>query len=100
MSLALLAADAIQQPLALPDGAFTYLRSHGTLDQEHTAHFETLMGDIEAPEDRAAIVHAARVFYRLYGDLFRSLPLPAGTSAPAVPVAVAAPSEALAGCAA
>jgi pyrroloquinoline quinone (PQQ) biosynthesis protein C len=92
VSLALLAADAIQQPLALPDGAFTYLRSHGTLDQEHTAHFETLMGDIQAAEDRAAIVHAARVFYRLYGDLFRSLPLP-GT-----PWSGASNVQALAGC--
>lgn len=76
VSLALLAADAIQQPLGLPDSAFSYLRSHGTLDQAHTAHFEALMAQIEAPDDRYAIVHAAQVFYRLYGDLFRSLPLP------------------------
>lgn len=76
VSLALMAADAIQQPLALPDAAFTYLRSHGTLDQEHTAHFEALMAQIEAPQDQQAIVHAAQVFYRLYGDVFRGLPLP------------------------
>ena len=43
VSLALLAAEAIQKPLALPDAAFSYLRSHGTLDLEHTAHFERLM---------------------------------------------------------
>ena len=76
VSLALLAADAIQQPLRLPDAAFSYLRSHGTLDQEHTAHFEQLMDCIEDPVDQAAIVHAARAFFRLYGDVFRSLPLP------------------------
>ena len=76
VSLALLAADAIQQPLHLPDAAFSYLRSHGTLDQEHTAHFELLMDQIEDPQDQAAIVHAARAFFRLYGDVFRSLPLP------------------------
>jgi len=76
VSLALLAADAIQQPLALPDAAFSYLRSHGTLDQEHTAHFALLMARIDEPQDRAAIVHGARAFYRLYGDVFRSLPLP------------------------
>ena len=35
-----------------------------------------LMDRIDAPEDRAAIVHAARAFYRLYGDVFRGLPLP------------------------
>jgi pyrroloquinoline quinone (PQQ) biosynthesis protein C len=76
VSLALLAADAIQKPLGLPDAAFSYLRSHGTLDQEHTAHFERLMDRIDDPDDQAAIVHAARAFFRLYGDVFRSLPLP------------------------
>jgi hypothetical protein len=25
------------------------------------------------PDDQAAVVHAARVFYRLYGDIFREL---------------------------
>lgn len=76
VSLALMAADAIQKPLSLPDAAFTYLRSHGTLDQEHTAHFALLMDRIDDKADQAAIVHAAQAFYRLYGDVFRSLPLP------------------------
>jgi long-chain acyl-CoA synthetase len=76
VALALMAADQIQAHLQLPDRAFSYLRSHGTLDQQHTAHFAELMNQIEAPEDRAAIVHAARAFYRLYGDVFRGLPLP------------------------
>jgi len=76
VSLALLAADAIQRPLALPGAAFSYLRSHGTLDQEHAAHFALLMDLIGDPQDQAAIVHAARAFYRLYGDVFRGLPLP------------------------
>ena len=76
VSLALLAADAIQKPLALPDAAFTYLRSHGHLDREHVAHFALLMDQVEDPRDQAAIVHAARAFFRLYGDVYRSLPLP------------------------
>ncbi len=76
VSLALMAADAIQAPLGLPDAAFSYLRSHGTLDQQHTAHFARLMDRIDDPRDQADIVHAARVFFRLYGDVFRSLPLP------------------------
>lgn len=76
VNLALLAADQIQKPLGLPDSAFSYLRSHGTLDREHTAHFEVLMNRIEDPRDQADIVHATRVFYRLYGDVFRGLPLP------------------------
>jgi len=76
VSLALMAADAIQSALALPNSAFSYLRSHGTLDLEHTDHFEALMGQIERTEDQAAIVHAAQMFYRLYGDVFRGLPMP------------------------
>lgn len=76
VSLALMAADAIQKPLGLPDAAFTYLRSHGTLDQAHTAHFELLMDQVDDSADQAAIVHAARAFFRLYGDVFRGLPLP------------------------
>jgi pyrroloquinoline quinone (PQQ) biosynthesis protein C len=76
VSLALMAADAIQSALALPNSAFSYLRSHGTLDLEHTDHFEALMGQIERAEDQAAIVHAAQMFYRLYGDVFRGLPMP------------------------
>jgi pyrroloquinoline quinone (PQQ) biosynthesis protein C len=77
VALALQAADRIQQALALPDAAFSYLRSHGTLDQQHTQHFELLMDQIDDPADRAAIVHAARAFFRLYGDVFRGLPMPA-----------------------
>ena len=76
VALALLAADRIQGPLGLPDGAFSYLRSHGTLDREHTAHFALLMDRIDDPADQRDIVHAARAFYRLYGDVFRGLPLP------------------------
>ena len=80
VSLALMAADAIQKPLALPDSAFSYLRSHGTLDQQHIAHFALLMDRITDPQDQAAIVHAARAFFRLYGEVFRSLPLPLQTA--------------------
>lgn len=76
VALALHAADRIQQALGLPDRAFSYLRSHGTLDVEHVAHFRGLMDRIEDRRDQDDIVHAARVFYRLYGDLFRALPLP------------------------
>jgi long-subunit acyl-CoA synthetase (AMP-forming)/pyrroloquinoline quinone (PQQ) biosynthesis protein C len=88
VALALAAADRIQHGLALPDAAFSYLRSHGTLDQEHTAHFEQLVNAIDDPQDQAAIVHATRLFYRLYGDVFRSLPLPsAARTAQALPEA-------------
>jgi hypothetical protein len=76
VALALHAADRIQQALRLPDGAFSYLRSHGELDREHTAHFAQLMDLLDDPADQQAVIHAARMFYRLYGEVFRSLPLP------------------------
>ena len=68
------AADAIKQALDLPDKAFSYLRSHGALDVEHCAFFESLMEKITDREDQDCIVHSARMFYRLYADIFRTLP--------------------------
>ncbi len=75
VALALHAADLIQNALKLPDAAFSYLRSHGTLDQEHTRHLADLVNRMTA-EDQAEVVHCARVIYKLYGDIFRNLPLP------------------------
>jgi pyrroloquinoline quinone (PQQ) biosynthesis protein C len=76
VALALEAAEQIQRCLRLPDDAFSYLRSHGILDRQHTAHFAALMDRIDDPVDQADIIHAAAMFYRLYGNVFRSLPLP------------------------
>jgi len=76
VALALNAADQIQQNLALPASAFSYLRSHGTLDQEHTAHFAELMNRLDDAGDQAAVIHAANMFYALYGAIFRALPRP------------------------
>ena len=81
VALALQAADRIQARLDLPDEAFSYLRSHGTLDREHFAHFAGLMNRIDDPRDQADIVRASAAFYRLYGDVFRSLPLPQAEAA-------------------
>ena len=66
-------ADAVQQATRLPDNAFTYLRSHGALDQDHVRFYADLMDRLEQADDRAAVSHAAGMFYRLYGDIFRSL---------------------------
>jgi hypothetical protein len=72
-AVALHAAAALQQSLRLPPAAFTYLTSHGELDQEHTRFFATLVNRLDDAGDRAALVHGAKVFYRLYGDVFRGL---------------------------
>jgi len=68
------AAEIIAARLDLPRRAFTYLLSHGALDQHHIGHFEGLVDKLDNVGDRAALRHAARMFYRLYGDVFRALP--------------------------
>ena len=68
------AAEIIGTQLNLPRRAFKYLLSHGALDQKHVGHFDALIDWLDDDSDRAAVVHAARMFYRLYGDVFRALP--------------------------
>jgi len=69
-------AAVVVEKLGLPADATTYLRSHGALDQEHVAFFRGLMDRIEDVSDQDFILHCARRFFRLYGDIYRSLPLP------------------------
>lgn len=73
-SIATHAADVIAEQLQLPTHALRYLRSHGSVDQKHICDFERIVNRIDAPEDQAAIVHTAKVVFRLYGDIFRGLP--------------------------
>lgn len=73
INLASQAADIIQQHLALPTKAFSYLRSHGSLDQEHMVFFEKLMNGLTEQKDKEDIVHAAKMFFKLYGNIFRSI---------------------------
>jgi len=74
VAMALTAADRIQQALHLPDTAFSYLRSHGTLDQQHTRHLADLLEKM-TPDDQQEVIRCARIFFRLYAEIFRSLPL-------------------------
>jgi pyrroloquinoline quinone (PQQ) biosynthesis protein C len=67
------AADGIQKALGLPEAAFSYLRSHGALDQDHVKFFEGLMNKVTDPQEQALIVRCANIFYRLYGDVFLSV---------------------------
>ncbi|MGZ8254071.1 MAG: TenA family transcriptional regulator [Burkholderiaceae bacterium] len=73
-ALATNAAQVIRGALGLPPEAFTYLTSHGTLDQEHVRFFASLMDRLEDPVDQGAVTHVANMVYDLYGDIFRSLP--------------------------
>lgn len=73
-AIATRAAEIIIARLEVPKRACSYLLSHGSLDQQHVGHYDELIDRIESAEDRAALLHGARRFYRLYGDVFRALP--------------------------
>ncbi|EKF73845.1 long-chain-fatty-acid-CoA ligase [Alcanivorax hongdengensis A-11-3] len=76
IALATPLAMQVQDKLQLPKKAFSYLLSHGALDQEHYQFFQSLMNRIDDEDDRQAVIHASRVVYRLYGDMLHSIPLP------------------------
>lgn len=78
-ALATRAAQIMTRELALPRRAFTYLFSHGSLDTSHVENFAALVSRLELDTDRDAVLHCARVMYRLYGDVFRALPSASGT---------------------
>ncbi|WP_218312445.1 TenA family transcriptional regulator [Alteromonas antoniana] len=67
------AAASIKDALSLSPKAFSYLRSHGSLDQEHIVFFEGLMNRIEDKEEQDIIIHSAKMFFQLYANIFRTL---------------------------
>jgi pyrroloquinoline quinone (PQQ) biosynthesis protein C len=78
------AGGAIKQSLGLSDNAFTYLTSHGSLDVGHTDFYAKLVDRITDPAELECLISSAKVFYKLYGDIFRELAarfIPAGGTA-------------------
>jgi hypothetical protein len=73
VALALNAADRIQSTLQLPANAFSYLRSHGRLDQEHVGDLEAILAGLTDAADRTAVIRCAKGIYWLYGHMFREL---------------------------
>lgn len=67
------AANILRTNLGLPDEAFSYLYSHGSLDLEHIAFYENLVNKLDQTEDQAAIIKNVQTFYYLYGKIFASL---------------------------
>ena len=74
IQLASVGAEAVQQSLGLPPAAFTYLVSHGALDQDHILFLKQLLDGVTDADDRAAIVHMAKVMFGLFGGVFASIP--------------------------
>lgn len=75
------AADQIKAALNLPERAFSYLRSHGSIDQSHIQHLESLVNRFTDPDDQALLLHSTKMFYRLYKGVFDSvLEIPSGAA--------------------
>lgn len=74
IALATQAAGTIAQGLGLPASAFSYLSSHGSLDQEHMVTYRSLMNRLDNPQDQQVVIHAAKVVYQLYREMFLELP--------------------------
>ena len=74
VALAQRAAGAIQASLGFrQEQGFSYLRSHGALDVEHVAFFKRLANEITEEPVQEIVVESARMFYKLYADIFREL---------------------------
>jgi pyrroloquinoline quinone (PQQ) biosynthesis protein C len=67
------AGEQLMSSLNLPKKAFSYLLSHGSLDISHVSFYESLMNQVTEPKDQAIVIHAAKMFYKLYGDVFRDV---------------------------
>ncbi|MDP3745119.1 MAG: iron-containing redox enzyme family protein [Methylotenera sp.] len=67
------AGETLMQSLNLPKKAFSYLLSHGSLDISHVSFYESLVNQVTDASDQAMLIHSAKVFYKLYGDIFRTI---------------------------
>jgi pyrroloquinoline quinone (PQQ) biosynthesis protein C len=74
------AANTLKSSLGLPDKAFSYLYSHGSLDLDHIVFYEKLVNRLESAEDKQAVIESVKAFYYLYGNIFAELG--AGLNAP------------------
>ena len=66
-------ADALQASLRLPANAFTYLRSHGSLDGGHVHFYADLVDRLTDAGDQDVVIEAAGRFQDLYAAMFRAL---------------------------
>jgi len=67
------AGETLMKSLNLPKKAFSYLLSHGSLDISHVSFYESLVNQITDENDQACLIHSAKIFYKLYGDIFRTI---------------------------
>jgi len=75
VALASQGASSVAHKLGLPPEAFTYLTSHGALDQSHLTFFADLVNSLQDDADRAAIITMAREIFALFGAMFAAIEL-------------------------
>jgi acyl-CoA synthetase (AMP-forming)/AMP-acid ligase II len=73
VALASRGASAVAERLGLPPQAFTYLTSHGSLDQSHMRFFEHLVNGLGTPGDQQSILTMAREMFGLFGGMFAAI---------------------------
>jgi heme oxygenase len=74
IALASQGASAVADALGLGPECFSYLSSHGAIDQDHMVVFAELMNQVADPVDQDAIVHVARRVFGLFADMLRAIP--------------------------
>jgi pyrroloquinoline quinone (PQQ) biosynthesis protein C len=67
------AAKQLSKSLNLGANCFSYLTSHGALDVGHTQFYEEIVNKITDENDKQCLIHSAKNFYKLYGDIFREI---------------------------
>ena len=73
VALAQRGAAAVANNLGLPPEAFTYLTSHGALDQDHMRFFAKLVNGLADNADREVITRMAQDMFALFGAVFASI---------------------------
>lgn len=67
-------AEKLKQILPIPNKAFTYLDTHGSLDLKHMDFFRQQINFLDNPSDQQAVIDTAKAMYQLYANIFRHLP--------------------------
>ena len=65
--------ELIMKHLGLSKKSFSYLFSHGSLDQEHIVFFENLINGIEEEKDMEDIIRVANYVYTYYSNILRKV---------------------------
>jgi len=68
-------ADAVRKRLGMEGQSegFSYLTSHGAIDQDHLVFFEKLVNTVDGSENRRAVIDTANMVYQLWGEMFSKL---------------------------